>query len=50
MRASINMVHNLLDRPAMMLSRGFVASVLLSAACQMDVGVETTSTLSHTLS
>jgi hypothetical protein len=44
------MVHNLLGRPAMMLSRGFVAVVLFSAACQMDVGVETTSTLTHTLS
>src|SRR4051812_21066969 len=50
MRVLINMVHNLLGRPAMTLSRGFVAVVLLSAACQMDMGSESTSTLSHTLS
>ena len=38
MRAQINMVHNLLGRAAMGLSRGFVAVMPVSAACQMDLG------------
>lgn len=50
MSVSTNMVHNLLGRPAMMLTRGLVAVALLSAACQMDMGTEDTSMLRHTLS
>jgi hypothetical protein len=33
----------------MALSRGFGAVILFSAACQMDMGAESTSALSHTL-
>ena len=48
MRALIDMVHNLLGRPAMTLGRGFVAVVPRSAACQVDMEEESTSTLPHT--
>jgi hypothetical protein len=44
------MVHNLLGRPAMMISRGHVAVLLLFAACQKDMNAEeSSSALIHTL-